>query len=422
MEFAIYLCGVLWTLIEGHFCYRMICAFMEPRKNKVIRLFAWFCYSMIVSVIIYPCDTINITYTLFFFLAVNWMAFRGEWLKRISIVMMFYPIIIAINYMAGETAGIVIQNFHVTDRTVNSFISTAVFLIPVLFWNIFYRKSRKFLLDLKGVLDTKSWILLDIICLASMAAVFSSVYYTPKESYKMFPGMIACMITNIGSIFLAGYLAASIRKDMERRNLRLQEKYYQELEKNQLELRRFRHDMKNHFAVVGDLLGQGEITKAKSYFDELSGRLDGKNHRFCKNGIINALLNVKYNVALEKEIDCFFHIGIDEMIGMKDMDVCTIFANTIDNAIEALRDVPPEKRKLSVKARYAPNGYFTYEIVNAKVNKIIEKKGAFLTGKEDQKSYGFGIASVRETVEKYNGMLDISYTEEEFRVVILIRV
>ena len=75
-----------------------------------------------------------------------------------------------------------------------------------------------------------------------------------------------------------------------------------------------------------------------------------------------------------------------------------------------------------MRARYGENGYFSYEIINSKQNEIREKKGILLTDKDDARSHGLGIASVNEAVEKYTGTFDISYTEEEFRVVVLIQV
>lgn len=99
-----------------------------------------------------------------------------------------------------------------------------------------------------------------------------------------------------------------------------------------------------------------------------------------------------------------------------------MLVSTQDNAIEACKKVPDEgKRKLSVRARYTENGYFSCEIVNSKVNGVQERKGVFLTDKEDKNSHGLGISSVREVVEKYEGTLDISYKEDEFRVVVLIK-
>lgn len=75
---------------------------------------------------------------------------------------------------------------------------------------------------------------------------------------------------------------------------------------------------------------------------------------------------------------------------------------------------------MSVKARVAENGYFTYEIANTKRNAVMEHKGMLISDKEDAASHGLGLSNVREVVEKYNGTMDISYTEDRFTVTVLI--
>ena len=115
-------------------------------------------------------------------------------------------------------------------------------------------------------------------------------------------------------------------------------------------------------------------------------------------------------------------MDIDKILGIDAVSLCTIFSNTLDNAIEACLKIPEtEKRHLSLKARYTDNGYFSYEIVNSKRNEVKKKKDAFLTDKKDARSHGLGIVSVSDVVRRYDGTLDITYTEDEFRVVILIR-
>ena len=79
--------------------------------------------------------------------------------------------------------------------------------------------------------------------------------------------------------------------------------------------------------------------------------METRNRRFCKNEIVNAVLNVKYNAALCNDIDCFFHISIDGMTGLDNISLCTVFANTLDNALEACMKIEKTKeRRLSVKA------------------------------------------------------------------------
>ena len=66
------------------------------------------------------------------------------------------------------------------------------------------------------------------------------------------------------------------------------------------------------------------------------------------------------------------------------------------------------------------NGHFSYEIVNAKENKVTERNGSFETDKEDKGSHGIGLWNVRQIVQKYEGEMDVSYTDETFSVTILI--
>ena len=303
----------------------------------------------------------------------------------------------------------------------NSLFSTLARLLTIVFWYLFYHFMGKCLARAGGVLDRRSWMLLIIICLASLAAVISLLCFTPPSDVAVYPCMLTCLVTNFGSIYLASYLADTILADMERRNLRLQKSCYEELDKNQQQIRRIRHDMNNHLSVLEGLLKKGDTEKALEYFEDLNLHIKSGTRRFCKDSIVNAVLNAKYNAAEESGIDCFFHVDIDRVLGIDAVSLCTIFANTLDNAVDACQKIKdPAKRRLSLKARCTQNGYFSYEIVNSKVNAVRKKKDAFLTDKEDARSHGLGIASVREVVRKYDGMMDISYTEEEFRVVILI--
>lgn len=414
--------GYMCMITTGYFFYRLLCCLMEPKKNILIRLLGAYGLILVSSIIVIPQDIYNIALLIPVFLLINWFLFDSNWLTRFSVIMIFYPIIIALNFLQRELSGVIIMNIFKGNQDANVIVSNLVCFIPLIFWYQLWKVVGNKLTEVKGILDKRSWVLLDIICFASMAAVFSCVSFAPEQTtYRFYPCMAACMVTNVGSIYLACYLASSIRTDMERKNLRMQQTYYEELEKNQQQIRKFRHDMKNHFSIIGGLLEDGNIEKARSYFSDLFGYMETRNRKFCENSILNALLNAKYNMAVEAGIDCFFHISFDKMTGIDDISLCTLFSNTLDNAIEACKKVPNEnKRKLSLRARYTDNGYFSCEIVNSKVNEVHERKGIFLTDKEDKTSHGLGISSVKEIVEKYKGTLDISYNEEEFQVVVLI--
>lgn len=423
LEVSMYVLGMIQDFMRGYFFYQVLCGFMKQRENRILRVLGWILFTAILSIPYFAEDPVNISVGVLLFLAAILIAFQAKWIVRVSAILMFYPIIVALNFLWYDVTCRIFFRYFGGYGDANTIFYTGASLLTVLFWYLFWKLLGRVMHGITEFLDVKSWVLLDAICLTPLAAVFGDILFTPQESYKVYPSMAACLVTSIGSIYLASYLADRIRVNLEGRNLRLQQSYYEELERNQTQIRKLRHDMNNHLAVVGGLLEEGNTEEALDYFKKLSGYMETGKRRFCQNSIVNALLNVKYNAAVEVGIDLFFHISIDGMMGIDDVSLCTVFANTLDNAIEACAKIPDVKeRKMSVRARYTQAGYFSYEITNSKVNEIREKKGRILTDKEDGKAHGFGLTSVREIVERYGGTVDFSYTEKEFSSIILISV
>ena len=59
--------------------------------------------------------------------------------------------------------------------------------------------------------------MISIICAASFVGIFTCVYFSPDTTWYIWPCAFACIITNIGSIRLAAYLADGIHADLERK-------------------------------------------------------------------------------------------------------------------------------------------------------------------------------------------------------------
>lgn len=69
-------------------------------------------------------------------------------------------------------------------------------------------------------------------------------------SYQTYPACIACIITSLGICRLGALLSKNLRAQMEIQALKYQQVYYEELENNQEQIRKLRHDMKNHLNVL----------------------------------------------------------------------------------------------------------------------------------------------------------------------------
>ena len=461
MEFLLWAISVAQQLGVGYLVYRVVAQCLHPRRSKILSFIAYMGIMMASTIVIFPQDAFNITVALPCFLAANFIGFHGRTLEKAALVAMLFPVAVGVNFLHIDVGGHIFFLYYTeADRMANSLFSTVSYLLVLLFWWLFYRMQAGAMEKIGKVLDRRAWGLVLTICLASFIGIFVYVYFAPDETWKVWPGVLACIVTNIGSIRLASYLADGIYADMERQNLQLQQRYYEELEQNQQQIRKLRHDMNNHLTVAGQFLKEGRPDQAAAYLERLSGAVRSSGRKFCENGVVNAVLNAKYTKMEAAGIDGFFHVSIDGMMLLDDVSLCTIFSNTLDNAIEACLKIPLRTRQdsddsvnggstsnasgadgegsaageggqvgaagdavtrqISLKARYTENGYFSYEIVNTKVNPVRREGGRILTDKGDRTSHGLGLSSVTAIVEKYGGTMDVSYTETEFRVVILI--
>ena len=420
VDTAVTLLANLLYFVQGYLVFRILCCMVKRRSGKFWGISVFFSCTVLSSMIIFPNDLFNVTLDLIWFLVMILLAFHGSIWQKLAAVSILYPLIISQNFLTMDILG---QTWVMLGRSplVSIFCSAADPFLHLLFWYLIFRLFEKRLLPMEKLFNDQIWTLLGVICLASLVNITTCIYFSPEESYKMWPAALACFATNLGSLFLAEYFTISIQQDMERKNLKLQKTYYEELEQNQSHIRKLRHDMNNHLGVIHSLFLSGNMGEAEQYLKEIEAQVTVRNRVFCKNSIVNAVLNAKYNLALEHEIDCFFHIDLQKLIGIDAISLCCLFANTLDNAIEASIKIPdPCDRHISVKARVTENGYFTYEITNSKRNAVLEQKGILQSDKEDTASHGLGLINVREMVEKYNGTLDVSYTDESFTVTVLI--
>ena len=226
---------------------------------------------------------------------------------KLSLTLILLPVSCAVNFLERDIgARIFFSFFEQENQMANTIISTLTFLSVVLFWILFYRFFGKSFRKIYDTFTDRTWLIIDIVCIASFVSIYSCIYLSPfYDSWIIWPCMLACMTANLGSIRLAAYLADGIFADMERKNLQLQKNYYDELEQNQSQIRKFRHDMNNHLSVVGRLLQEENIPKAKEYFEKMASEIRTANRKFCENSVVNAVLNAKYQKMTEASIDGF---------------------------------------------------------------------------------------------------------------------
>ncbi len=182
------------------------------------------------------------------------------------------------------------------------------------------------------------------------------------------------------------------------------------------ELRRFRHDYKNHMLVVHALLENGQTDEARQYLSAMQEPLhDAMRKIKSGNFVADTILNHMAQTAAQTEAALHFtgHIPSD---GIRSEDLCTIFSNLLDNAVEACQK-EGGARDIFVEAK-TTQGSFMLSISNPTHNADSSTRS---TTKADKRNHGFGLKNVERAVKKYGGTLTTSVAKGTFSADVLLR-
>ena len=203
-------------------------------------------------------------------------------------------------------------------------------------------------------------------------------------------------------------------------NMDQQLEYFKAYQNSQEEIRRYKHDMKNHFLYLSSLSKDNKTEEMKEYINSLSGQWESiPSLPSTGNTVIDALIYGKSFLLEQNHIDVSFEGQFTSKLAIEPIDLCTIFTNAIDNAIEANMKCPDDgPRYLNIVIKSNQNHYliiFENPIsgsVNITDNHIqTDKQGA---------GHGFGLKNIERALAKYDGSSNISTTDNIFKLEVII--
>ena len=184
------------------------------------------------------------------------------------------------------------------------------------------------------------------------------------------------------------------------------------------------HDIKKHLQSINTLNDKMEHDKIKEYIHGLMQSSDLKEvSRRCDHEMLNAILAGYGRQCLDRHIA--FHTDIRSGIidFIADTDITSLFCNLLDNAIEAARRIPDSFIEISVCKREKTPFIVITVINSSRKNPFDEQNGKLATTKLNKRKHGFGIKSIRKTVAKYQGDMQMYYNQESltFHTVITLK-
>lgn len=393
---------LLATIINTLFVFYM------PNFNDTIRLILFFLINFILTYIVY----MEKLYILIFFILV------ANYILLISDILVGNFLSFIINIDIPEM-------LYLTNTSFGFSILAKLLNIILISMFINYFGENKF------DIPPKYWITMDVIVLLfsiilQFIMIVSPVLQKESNKYPIYISIISIGFLIISGliIFFFGKIFLYHEKEKENYILNIRNLFLiQQLayhESATTDLKKIRHDINKNLINISYLLKQNNIDGSVAYIEEITNVLERtKTIVNCGNEIIDAISNYKIAVCRQHNIDIQLDIEHVPHLSITPIDLTAILANILDNAIEAVDMMTKDKRYISGKI-FCYKNYLSIVVKNPYSNKLIIENNKIKTRKTNTMYHGYGLTSIKLSVEKYSGLFKV-YTENKiFKVVVML--
>lgn len=319
---------------------------------------------------------------------------------------------------------------YVMGRGHDERVIELIFLVlfySILFALAYFLEYRYFSGEIRGDISLKEALSSVIMAIAVFLISNISYVYPDTPFSSSLPGGLFYIRTLVDfSGLLILFLQRdrrrelSMQKEMEAVNAILRRQYEQyNLSKENIEIiNRKYHDLKHQIAVVR---AERNSDKREQYLQEMENDIkmyEAQNK--TGNKVLDTILTGKHLYCVQHEIN--FTCVADGMLldFMNLMDICTIFGNALDNAIECVEKIGDKSKRLIRTAVYSQSKFLIIRFENYTELELTTKDSLPITTKKDRQYHGYGLKSIRSTVEKYGGSMTVNVKDNWFILRLLI--
>ena len=264
-------------------------------------------------------------------------------------------------------------------------------------------------------LNSSYWMLYTVLFAIVGMAIFlifrmgyelNSTYYNTIATISAV-GLLFCTFLVLYLYEKQAEQSAQLRmREQYERHLKSQVKHLDEILLKQEELRRVRHDMTNQLVAIQGYFHEGDTAGGEAYVTSLLKNLQTPSARIrTGNSALDAILSTKKALAESKGIIVDMEVQISDQLPMEPVDVCVIFGNALDNAIEACDRITEGEKRIQLML-VQREGKLLCHLINTALGDTLN---VHITSKLDKENHGFGFVNLKESLEKYGSEPVISY-------------
>lgn len=235
-------------------------------------------------------------------------------------------------------------------------------------------------------------------------------------------GIVICTAMTVAADLTAVFYPLSrARKASFEKRLLNEKKRFEEARQSDAEaiwanIRKVRHDMKQHLIVLSCYLQEGKTDACAAYLEELLGKVEKMGNLIQSgNGVLDYLINSKLGNLSDTEV--VIAGSVNDLSDIAHRDLASILGNLLDNAVEGIADAPEKRIELHFATEHSNRILICKNTVPSSV---LAANPRLLSTKGGGTHLGLGTRIIRETVARYNGMTDFFEDQEMFCVQIVL--
>lgn len=427
MSLSIYLIADLMHLVKIILLCNMIFMFKKresKHKKTVLIVIAIVMIGISLGIYLWNNDTIE---TIVYILAVCIMLcylYDEKFSSMITSSVWIIAIMSMLDSMSVVLLDIIADIVGFKDEDISRIgVAIASFLVVLIFGRIYNKNYHE---GIKTI-GIKNLLLFTLLTFIDTVIVMVIAFVTLNENQRMFRMLysiafifvILGIFLQLGAVILL-FMQRNLYKEKKlvtEKYLNEQKNHYEYLENREKETKKFRHDLRSHMQMLSDFAKHGQYDKFDKYLEKIDIKIESLGNIITvQNGIVDAIINQYYSKAKQSGIEMVVKGRFPEDCVIDAYDLCTIFSNVLSNAFEAATEAI--EKIITVDCRYTEKNIIIV-VTNSFSDVGQFGDGKIKTHKEDVDYHGYGLENIKDSIEKYNGVLDIEVKGGKFILTIL---
>ncbi len=391
-------------------------------KRKYVYLLDLLALTLFTGFMVWGQQHVNPIVPYFLFVVVtSLITYEGNRIKLIGISLWLGFVLGLIDGISAALVAITTRFFNVNnEQFCDMFGSIVTVLFMGICMEILNRKSKRALEDV----SIGYFIFLGIITFFNQISIsiMWDLFEEREKGYYLIALFLSLGVFTQIVMFLLLAASQQLNKEkirMNERFLKAQQEHYQYLEKKERETKKFRHDIRGHMYTIREL--SEENPAILKYIERVFGKIDDAETSYSiGNGIADAILNQAAVMCKERDVTFKVSGQLPSDCSVEPYDLCVIFSNLLQNAIEAAEQCEKGSRRVNLQVRYDKDLIMIRgeNTMNGTL-KFYHKE--LMTTKKIKEGHGYGMRNIVESVDNYAGKTEYHAEDGTFQIQIILK-